>query len=117
MNPYIYFDHSATTPLSEKAKEAMKEAMECYGNPSSLHPLGQAAKALLEGARAEVYAALGLRGTPAPGELLFTASGTEADNLAILGTAHAKERRRGGRILSTDSEHPAVENALASLER
>ena len=81
------------------------------------HPLGQASKALLESSRLDVFRALGLRGTPAPGELLFTASGTEADNLAILGSARAKERRRGGRILSTDSEHPALENALEALEK
>ena len=114
---YIYFDNSATTPLCRKAKEAMEAAFEYYGNPSSLHPLGQASKALLESARLELFHALGLRGTPAPGEILFTGSGTEADNLAILGVAHAKERRRGGRILSTDSEHPAVENTLCTLEK
>lgn len=117
MNSYIYFDNSATTPLCQEAKDAMTAAFPVFGNPSSLHPLGQEAKALLDASRAEVFRALGLRGTPAPGELIFTASGTEADNLALFGTAHAKERRRGGRILSTDSEHPAVENALCALEK
>lgn len=113
----IYFDNSATTPLCKEAKDALTAAFEVYGNPSSLHPLGQQAKVLLEASRAEIFHALGLRGAPAPGEILFTGSGTEADNLAILGVAHAKERRRGGRILSTDSEHPAVENTLCALEK
>ena len=117
MKPMIYLDNSATTPLSDAAKRAMLEAMEHYGNPSSLHPLGKEAGDLLAAARRRVAATLGIRTTPDAGQITFCASGTEADNLAILGTAYAKERRRGGKIITTDSEHPAAENAFAALEK
>ncbi len=113
----IYLDNSATTPLCNEAREALLAALCSYGNPSSLHPMGQAAHALVEQARREIAATLGLRAPTAAKQILFTASGSEADNLAILGTAHAKERRRGGRIITTDSEHPGVENAMQALER
>ena len=112
----IYLDNSATTPLCTEAREAMLAAMDAYGNPSSLHPMGQAARALVEEARKSIAATLGLRGTLDSKQILFTSCGSEADNLAILGTAYAKERRRGGRVISTDSEHPGVENALRVLE-
>lgn len=113
----IYLDNSATTPLSKAVKERIGEAMECYGNPSSLHPVGFAAHKLVEAARGEIARTLGIKGTPLAGQLIFTASGSEADNLAILGTAYAKERRRGGKIVTTDSEHPGVEKAMEALER
>ena len=113
----IYLDNSATTPLTERVKAAMREAMEVYGNPSSLHPVGQAAHRLLEDARRHVMQSLGVRPMSADaGKLFFTAGGTEADNLAILGTAYAKPRRRGGRIVTTDSEHAGVEKTLQTLE-
>lgn len=112
----IYFDNSATTPLCDAAKARMCEAMEHYGNPSSLHALGETAHTMLERARREVAATLGIKGTPDAGRLTFTSCGTEADNLAILGTAYAKPRRRGGRIITTDSEHAGVENAMRALE-
>ena len=113
----IYFDNSATTALSRMAKERIIEAMEVFGNPSSLHAAGQAAHELLEQARREVAATLGLRGRIENGRLIFTSCGSEADNLAILGTAYAKPRRRGGRVITTDSEHPGVESAMQALER
>ena len=113
----IYLDNSATTPLSSAAKEKMLAAMESFGNPSSLHPAGQAARKLVEDARREIAATLGLRGPVRPEQLIFTSCGSEADNLAILGTAYAKERRRGGRIITTDSEHPGVESAMLALEK
>ncbi|MBQ9785336.1 MAG: cysteine desulfurase [Clostridia bacterium] len=113
----IYLDNSATTPLCEEAKAKMLAAMETYGNPSSLHPAGQAAHALVEEARRKIALTLGLRGMLDPKQIIFTSCGSEADNLAILGTAYAKERRRGGRVISTDSEHPGVENALRVLEK
>ncbi len=112
---WIYFDNSATTPLSEGVKKKIGECLELYGNPSSLHPVGQGARTALEEARRQVGLSLGLR-SPAPGQIIFTASGTESDNLAVLGTAYAKPRRRGGRIISTDSEHSGVEKALCALE-
>lgn len=113
----IYFDNSATTALSSAAKARMIEAMEVYGNPSSLHTVGQTAHELLERARREVAATLGLRGNFERGRLIFTSCGSESDNLAILGTAYAKPRRRGGRVITTDSEHPGVESAMQALER
>ena len=113
----IYLDNSATTALSETAKQAMRQAMECYGNPSSLHPLGEQSHTLVEHARRDLAATLGVRGALLPGQLIFTSCGSEADNLAIFGTAYAKSRRRGGRVITTDSEHPGVENAMKALEK
>ena len=112
----IYLDNSATTALSPAAKRAMTEAMECYGNPSSLHAAGNRSKELLETARREIAATFGVR-RPEAGELIFTAGGSEGDNLAVLGTAFAKPRRRGGRVITTDSEHPGLENAMRVLEK
>ena len=113
----IYLDNSATTPLSDTVKAAMREAMEVYGNPSSLHMLGKNAHDLLEKARRDIAATLGVRGRLENGQLIFTSCGSEADNLAILGTAYAKPRRKGGRVITTDSEHPGVENAMRALEQ
>ena len=113
---WIYFDNSATTALCPEAKAAMTEAMEIYGNPSSLHGAGQAAHTLLEKARGQVAAALGVRLTR-PSELIFTASGTEANNQAIFGSVYAKPRRIGNRIITTDCEHPSVAAAMERLEK
>ena len=112
----IYLDNGATTPLCDAAKAKIVDAMETFGNPSSLHPAGQAARKLVEDARREVAATLGVRGPVRPEQLIFTSCGSEADNLAIFGTAYAKERRRGGRIITTDSEHSGVEKAMQALE-
>ena len=112
----IYLDNSATTALSSEVKRKMTEAMECYGNPSSLHARGVSAEHLLREARENILSALGVRGM-AGGALVFTASGTEATNLALLGTAHAKSRRTANRIVITDSEHPSVENTALVLEK
>ena len=111
----IYLDNSATTPLCNAAKEAMYQAMELYGNPSSLHSVGQAAHTLVEEARREIAISLGVRNTRDAGQIILTSCGSESDNIAVRGTAYAKPRRRGGRIISTDSEHPGVENALRVL--
>ncbi len=112
----IYLDNSATTPLLPTVCEAMRNAMETYGNPSSLHTMGQSAHALVEDARRAILRSLGQRGTHEAGQLIFTSCGSEADNLAILGTAYAKPRRRSGRVISTEGEHAAVEQALRALE-
>ncbi len=111
----VYLDNSATTPLSAEAIAAMEEAMTCFGNPSSLHGIGQAAHTMMEKARRGVALALGLRGTR-PGELIFTGSGTEASVTAILGTVYAKSRRSARRIITTNCEHPSVEETLRRLE-
>lgn len=111
----IYFDNSATTALSPAAKAAMCEAMEHYGNPSSLHARGTEAALALREARRMVGAALGERFLR-DGQLIFTSCGTEATALALQGCAHAKTRRTAGTILTTDSEHPSVEENLRKLE-
>ena len=111
----IYLDNSATTALCPCAIEAMTAAMATYGNPSSLHSAGLAAQKLVDEARASVGQALGVR-LLKPGQLIFTASGTEASNLAIRGSIYAKTRRNGAKIVTTDSEHPATENTLRNLE-
>lgn len=112
----IYLDNSATTALCPEAKSAMSAAMECYANPSSLHKPGSEAAALLAAARRTVGEALGERYLK-DGQLIFTASGTEATATALLGCARAKARRTAMTILTTDSEHPSVSGNLAMLER
>lgn len=111
----IYLDNSATTALSPAVKERMTAVMEHYGNPSSLHAKGNEAHEILETVRRQVGEGFGSR-RPEPGEILFTSCGSESDNLAILGCAYAKPRRKGGKILTTDSEHAAVENTMRRLE-
>ncbi|MBE6595699.1 MAG: aminotransferase class V-fold PLP-dependent enzyme [Ruminococcaceae bacterium] len=111
----IYLDNSATTPLSPAVREAMIAAMDRFGNPSSLHELGGDAALLLKESRAAVGETLGERFLR-DGQLIFTSCGTEATALALLGTARAKTRRTAGVILTTDSEHPSVEENLRLLE-
>ena len=111
----IYLDNSATTPLSEAAKAKMREATELYGNPSSLHRIGQEAERLVCEAREQILRGLGLRPRSKDGVLVFTSCGTEATSLALFGTAHAKARRTANRILTTDSEHPSVARAMDRL--
>ncbi len=113
---WIYLDNSATTALCDEAITAMQEAMTTYGNPSSLHGAGQAAHSLLERARGQVAGALGVKLTRSS-ELLFTASGTEASNQAILGSVYAKNRHIGKRVITTDCEHPSVATAMERLEK
>ena len=95
----IYFDNSATTRPSDAALDCYARiAREEYGNPSSRHARGQRAAALLSEARKTLLSALGAR----DGHILFTAGGTEANNLALFGRAYAKERfAKGGRIITT----------------
>ena len=112
----IYFDNSATTALSAPARAKMIEAMDSFGNPSSYHQLGRKSAAMLVEAREAIARSLGLRRLT-PGEIVFTSCGSEANTLALFGTAHAKARRTANRIVTTDSEHPAVENVIRELER
>lgn len=80
----VYLDHAATTPLRAEVRDAMLPAFEGrWGNPSSLHAFGRAARAALEDARDRLAAVIGA----APAEIVFTRGGTEADNLAVLGRA------------------------------
>ena len=107
----IYLDHNATTPLDPRVLETMAEVYrESFGNPSSLHWFGQRARAALDEARAEVAALLGAT----PSEIVFTASGTEADNMALRGAAGvAREARR--KIVHTGIEHHAIVNTGKAL--
>ena len=97
----IYFDNSATTPLSESAKNAMIEAMEVYANPSSLHAEGLRARKIVDTARASVAEALGIRNLGGS-QIIFTASGSEANNTAIFGPVYAIKRWISNRIITTD---------------
>lgn len=107
----IYLDNSATTPLSETAKAKILEMTEVFGNPSSLHSVGLMAEKEINLARERVARSLSAR----EDEVFFTSSGTEADNIAILGGAK-KNMKVGRRIITTDSEHPAVANPISFLE-
>ncbi len=111
----IYLDNSATTPLSQAAKNEIARVVDIYGNPSSLHSLGQMAEGVIKSARENILSALGVR--PRDGELVFTSCGTEASALALFGSAHAKERREAKRILISDSEHPSIKNSVMALIR
>lgn len=116
----IYFDNAATTkPLPETVEAVSRCLSETWANPSSVHAAGIAARTSLDDSRRAVMNALGVRRTT-DGRILFTSGGTEADHLAILGSVYAKRRpERGGsrgKILTTDSEHPAVEEPLKRLE-
>lgn len=115
MNRQIYLDNSATTPLSEAARRKIEECLDIYGNPSSLHSLGKDAETELKTARTAILSALGSRDRG--DELVFTSCGTEATALALIGCAHAKERREATRILISDSEHPSVKNNAMTLLR
>ena len=100
----IYLDYAATTPTAPQVVEAMLPYLsDVFGNPSSIHSFGQEAKAAVEEARDKIAALIGARGE----EIVFTGSGTEADNFAIQGTAYASEGK-GNHIITTPIEHHAV---------
>ncbi len=107
----IYLDHNATTPLDPRVLDAMVAVLrDGFGNPSSLHWFGQRARAAVEEARGPVAALIGASAA----EIVFTASGTEADNMALRGVAaRAKEPRR--KIVVTAIEHHAVLNTAKTL--
>ena len=107
----IYFDNAATTPLCEEAKSAMLAAMDSYANPSSVHGAGFEVSQALSEHRKTVAKTLSCHAD----EVIFTSCGTEADHLAIFGAVGAL-RRRGKRLVLTDSEHPAVEQCAKALE-
>ncbi|HXE75596.1 MAG TPA: cysteine desulfurase NifS [Candidatus Xenobia bacterium] len=108
----VYFDHNATTPLAPEVLEAMMPYLtEEYGNASSIHSVGQRARAGVERARAQVAALLGARDK----EIVFTSGGTESDNMAIRGVVAAADRPRKHVITST-IEHSAVLHTCQALE-
>ncbi|HPE95495.1 MAG TPA: aminotransferase class V-fold PLP-dependent enzyme [Bacillota bacterium] len=108
----IYLDSAATSRVCPDALSALLAAAQEYANPSSLHRAGRRAAKLLADARKTLSEACCCE----PEEIIFTSSGTEANNLALLGAARANIRY-SKRIISTDSEHPSVENALKELEK
>lgn len=115
---FSYLDNSATTPVCRAAYEKMQNVLEnSFGNPSSLHKLGMEAEKILSEAREKLFTALGAKkyGKTKPQMLIFTSSGTEANNLALIGTATAKERRKGGKIIVGETEHPSVIEAAKHL--
>ena len=109
----VYADNAATTRMSRAAIDTMLPYMETiYGNPSSLHSVGQQAAAALLSARERIAGCL----NAAPREIYFTSGGSEADNQALLSAAHLGERKGKKHILSTAFEHHAVLHMLQRLE-
>jgi len=107
----IYLDYNATTPLCPAAREAMEPFLtRHYGNPSSVHAAGREARAGIDDARDRLADLLGAK----PHELIFTSSGTESNNLAVLGLARAHVGR-GRHLICASTEHHAVLNAFEHL--
>ena len=110
----VYADNAATTKISDVALKAMMPCFETlYGNPSSLHSVGQEAKEALEDARERVAKCLGCE----PREIYFTSGGSEADNQAIISAARLGARKNKKHIISTAFEHHAVLHTLNKLEK
>lgn len=113
MGSRIYLDYNATTPVDPRVLEAMRPYLEgSFGNPSAAHAFGREAKAAVEGARETVA---GLLGTTDKDEVVFVSSGTEANNLALTGTALAYQER-GRHIVTSAVEHSAVLETCVALE-
>ena len=109
----IYFDHSATTPLDPRVVEAMLPFYEAnFGNPSSLHWAGQQAKQAIDEGRSQVAELFHAE----PDEIVFTASGTEADNMVLMGVA-AQYKPQDCHIITSSFEHPAILETCKYLEK
>ena len=109
----IYLDYSATTPMDPAVFEAMRPYfVEKYANPSSIHSLGRAIRDDLEKARETVAKSIGAEAH----EIIFTASGSESDNMAIRGTAELF-RDKGKHIITSSIEHKAVLESFKLLEK
>ncbi|MBS1717273.1 MAG: cysteine desulfurase [Armatimonadetes bacterium] len=109
----IYLDHAASSPLLPSAKAAMEHALALYGNPSSLHAEGRAAKARIDEAREVVAASLGCLFA----EVIFTSGGTESANMAILGASVAALGGARNRIIFSSIEHPCVLETTETLQK
>src|SRR3989442_11302897 len=111
----VYLDNAATTPVRPEVLEAMLPYLgkDAFGNPSSAHRFGRAARAGVEEAKRTIAEALGAE----PGQVIFTSGGTEADNLAVIGSALAA-RDRGGpfRVAVAATEHKAVLAAAPAVQ-
>ncbi len=109
----IYLDHAATSPVAPEVISVMAEAMgSYYGNASSIHAAGREARKQLDAARLILAKSIQCH----PNEIILTSGGTEADNMAILGTAYAR-RAEGNHIITTQIEHHAVLHSCEKLER
>lgn len=114
MKKTVYVDNAATTAMSKTAINAMLPYLEkVYGNPSSLHTVGQIAKEALDAARAEIASLIGAK----PNEIYFTSGGSEADNQAIRSAAYSGLAKGKKHIVSTNFEHHAVLHTLKKLEK
>ncbi len=110
----VYLDNNATTRTREEVVKAMMPYFsEIYGNASSIHQFGRAARTAVDGARQKVASLLG---AASPEEIIFTAGGTESDNLAIKGVAYAL-RNKGNHIITSSIEHQAVLNTCKFLAK
>lgn len=113
MNRFVYADNAATTSVAPEVLEAMLPYFGPeYGNPSSLYSLGRSSAAAIADARAKIASLLGAK----PTEIFFTSCGSEADNWAIKGVAHANAAK-GKHIISTVYEHHAVLHTLEALKK
>ncbi len=111
--PTVYLDRIAATPLLPEVREAMAPFLgEAFGNPQSLHAAGRRAQEAVEAAREDVAALVGAK----PAEIVFTASGTEANNFAVKGLALGQQAR-GRHIVVSAVEHSSVLNSVKALER
>jgi cysteine desulfurase len=109
----IYLDHAATSPMHPKVIDKMFEVMNTtFGNPSSIHSFGREARHLIDLARAVMARSIGAK----ENEIIFTGSGTEADNMALFGVAESY-RHIGKHIITTQVEHHAVLNTCKKLEK
>lgn len=109
----VYLDHAATTPINPKVAEKMFEVMNAnFGNPSSIHSFGREARKLLDEARETLARSIGAKER----EIIFTSGGTEADNMALFGTAESYHPK-GKHIITTQIEHHAVLHACQKLEK
>ncbi|HEY1093358.1 MAG TPA: cysteine desulfurase family protein [Glycomyces sp.] len=106
-----YLDHAATTPMLPQALDAYVRTARALGNASSLHGSGRSARRTVEEARERIAEALGAK----PGEVIFTGSGTEADNLAVKGVHWHRRTAERNRVVTTAIEHHAVADAMAWL--
>lgn len=112
----IYLDHNATTPLHPEVHRVLCEALSCFGNPSSPHAEGQAARNAVETARREVAQLLNSETS----EIVFTSGGTESNNTAVLGAARARRgapgaQARSWQVITGPLEHPSIRQPLEVL--
>ncbi|ODS34142.1 MAG: cysteine desulfurase [Candidatus Scalindua rubra] len=109
----IYLDHASCTPIHPSVIEAMVDSIKnCYGNPSNLHHFGQTTNKIVKTARNEVSSLIGAKAN----EIIFTSSGSEANNFAIKGLAMANQKK-GKHVITSEIEHFSVLNPLKRLEK